>query len=75
VKVRPPGVNFINILCAAFVCADPESENRKVKLLVVFLLLESSCTKTARRTSMKLIPGEAKLDGLIRQLAFAVDDS
>ncbi len=35
-----PGVHFINVLWAAFTCADPESPKKTVKLLVFFCSFE-----------------------------------
>ncbi len=54
------GVNFINIVQAAFTQADPESIIKILKLSV-FTLSESACKKANYRTLMKLTPG-----GLIR---------
>jgi len=48
------GVNFINVLQAAFVCADPESAKKTVKLLVFFALSGSALAKAVLRTLMKL---------------------
>jgi len=52
-----PGVNFINILWAAFVGADPQSAKKAVKLSVFFPLSGSASAKPARRMLMKLNPG------------------
>ncbi len=63
IKEPPSGVNFINILRAAFTRADPESAKKTVKLLVCFTLLGSALVKAARRTLMKLTPGQTPLTG------------
>ncbi len=47
------GVNFINIICAAFALEDPKSAKKTFKLSVFFALLGSSCTKAAREMLMK----------------------
>ena len=52
-----PGVNFNNILCAAFLLADPESANKLLDLAIFFALLVSASVKAARRTLLKLTPG------------------
>jgi hypothetical protein len=51
------GVNFINILQAAFMHPDPKSVKKIVQLSVFFTLLGSARVKAARRTLMKLTPG------------------
>jgi len=52
------GVNFINILQAAFMHPDPKSVKKiVVQLSVFFTLLGSARVKAARRTLMKLTPG------------------
>jgi hypothetical protein len=51
-----PGVNFINILQAAFTCADPNSAKKIVKLSVFCALSGSVCTKAACKTLLKLTP-------------------
>jgi len=57
----PPssGVNFINVLLAAFACADPESTKKTDNLTVLFGLSGSARAKAARRMLMKLTPGRA----------------
>jgi len=52
------GVNFFNILWAAFTCADPESIKNIVKLSVFFALSGSVHSKSAHRTLMKLTLGD-----------------
>jgi len=52
-----PGVNFINVLQAAFACADPKSVKKTVKLSIFFALLGSAREKAIRRTLTKLTPG------------------
>ncbi len=51
------GVNFVNILCAAFTQADT-----KIVKISVKLFLGSTCVKAARKMLMKLTPdrGTAK---------------
>ncbi len=52
-----PGVNFINVLRAAFTRADPESAKKTVKLSVFFALSGSvKSVKAAHRTLVKLTP-------------------
>jgi len=50
------GVNFNNILQAAFAHADPKAQKDK-QLGCIFALLESVSAKAARRTLMKLTHG------------------
>ena len=50
------GVNFTNILQAAFTCADPKSAIKLLNLTVFFALLGSAHVKAARRTLVKLTP-------------------
>jgi len=50
------GVNFVNILQAAFMQADPESEKRQTTWLFFFHFVKSVCIKAARRMLMKLTP-------------------
>ncbi len=52
---KPPGVNFINVLLAAFMRTGLVSANNTVKSSVFFALLGSAHTKAARRTLMNLI--------------------
>jgi len=49
-----PGVNFINILQAAFTRADPKS----AKNTVFFALLGSAHVKAASEVLVKLTPGD-----------------
>ena len=53
---RTPGVNFTNILRAAFTRADPKSAKKTVKLSSFIALLGSARVKAARRTLVKLTP-------------------
>jgi len=55
---RKPGVNFINVLGAAFAYKDPESAKNSVKLSVFFGLSGSARAKAVPRTLMKLTPFE-----------------
>jgi len=51
-----PRVNFINVLTAAFTCADPKSIKKTNNLTVFFMHLRSAGAKAAHRTLMKLTP-------------------
>jgi len=51
-----PGVNFINVLQAAFTHANPKSSKKTAKLSVFFALSGSGGAKLAHRTLMKLTP-------------------
>jgi len=57
---RQPGVNFTNIIRAAFPRADPKSAKNNVKLSVFFVLLGSAHIKAACKMLMKLTTGEAE---------------
>ena len=50
------GVDFTNILRAAFTIADPKSTKKLLDLTVFFALLVSAGVKAARRMLMKLTP-------------------
>jgi len=50
------GVNFINVLRAAFMCADPESIRTQPTRQYHFTLLGSGRVNAARKTLMKLTP-------------------
>jgi len=52
-----PGVNFINILQKAFICADPKRAKNTVNPSVFFALLGSLQAKAFRKMLMKLTPG------------------
>jgi len=64
-----PGVNFINVLQAAFTCTDPHSVKFQLSLQYLFTLLGSARIKAAGRTLMKLTPGVNFIN--IPQMAFA----
>ncbi len=49
-----PGVNFINILQAAFTRADPESAKKELQLDCLCCSFEICASKAAYRTLMKL---------------------
>jgi len=51
-----PGVNFINVLRAALIHADPKSVKFMLSLQYPFLLLGSASVKAAQKTLMKLTP-------------------
>ena len=51
-----PGVNFTNILQAAFTPADPKSAKKTVKLSSLIALLGSVCVKAAPTMLVKLTP-------------------
>jgi hypothetical protein len=54
-----PGVNFVNVLCTAFMLSDPKSVKDTDDLTVFFMLLGSGSTsvKAVCRTLMKLPQG------------------
>ena len=54
---RKTGVNFTNVLWAAFMRADPKSAKKTVKLSSFIALLGSASVKAARRTLVELNPG------------------
>ena len=54
------GVNFSNILRAAFTYANPRSAKKTVNLTIFFVLLGSMCVKAANRRLMKLTQGDEK---------------
>ena len=56
-RERRPGVNFTNVLQAAFALVDPKSAKKTVKLSSFFALLGSASIKAARRMLVKLNPG------------------
>ncbi len=51
-----PGVNFINVLWAAFTCADPECAKKTYNFTVFFTLLGSVGIKAVHRMLMILSP-------------------
>ena len=53
---RIPGVNFTNVLGAAFMHTDPKSAIKLLNLTVFLALLGSSGVKAARRMLVKLTP-------------------
>jgi len=53
-----PGVNFINVLLAAFTRADPESVKFQLSHQYHFMLLGSARVKALRKTLMKLTPSQ-----------------
>ena len=55
-EVQAPGVNFINVLRAAFAHTDPESAKNTVKLSIFFVLMGSAIVKTVNKTLVKLKP-------------------
>jgi len=55
-QLWPPWVNFINVLRAAFVHADPKIVKKNDNLTVFFMLSGSAPVKATRRTLMKLAP-------------------
>jgi len=55
-KCKSPGVDFTNVLQAAFVCADPKSTKRQSSCQSFFVLLGSAHAKAAHRMLMKLSP-------------------
>jgi len=57
-----PGVNFINIIWAAFMCTDPKSTKYTDNLTVLFALLGSMHEKALGKMLIKLTPGSKQLD-------------
>ena len=57
------GVNFTNVLRAAFMRADPKSAIKLLNLTVFFALLGSARIKAARRTLVKLTPDHGSSNG------------
>ncbi len=53
----PTGVNFTNIIQAAFTHADPEQAKKTDNLTVFFMLLGSLGIKALLKTLMKKTPG------------------
>ncbi len=64
------GVNYTNILCAAFTHANPKSAKMTDGLTVFFALLGSALVKAARKTLMKLTPIGHRDSELIECFAF-----
>jgi len=56
-REQQPGVNFTNVLRAAFTLINPESVKKIENLTVSFTLLGSALIKAVCRTLMKLSPG------------------
>ena len=52
-RMMEPGVNFTNILQAAFTRADPKSAKKLLNLTVYFALLGPARVKAARRMLVK----------------------
>jgi len=80
-RKRITGVNFINVLRAAFALADPKSTKKTDNLTDFFALLGSACVKAARRMLLKLTPdvvGKLNLAKLVEGLRIehsCIDDS
>ncbi len=55
------GVNFINVICAAFTCADPESIKFFDNLTIILMHLGSAHVKAAHKMLMKLTPEFVKM--------------
>ncbi len=74
VKVSP-GVNFINVLGAAFMCTDPESANKCDSLVSTqqcrFTLLGPTSVKAASKMMVKVSPriSDAVLSGHLTPVA------
>ena len=60
-QVLLPGVNFTNVLRAAFALVDPISAKKLLNLTVFFALLGFAHVKAARRTLVKLNPGRVSV--------------
>ncbi len=52
-----PGLNFINVLRTAFMCADPRSIKKTVKFSIFFTLSRPMSVKAQCKTLVKLTPG------------------
>ena len=52
-----PGVNFTNVLRAAFTLVDPKTVKMIYNLTVFLMLLGSASIKVERKMLMKLSPG------------------
>jgi hypothetical protein len=50
------GLNFINVLRTAFTLTDPKSVKKTIKWSSMFTLLGSTIVKAARKTLVKLTP-------------------
>jgi len=55
-QAMTPGVNFINVLCAAFIQADPQSVKIQLSCQYLFTLLGSVRIEAAHKMLMKLTP-------------------
>ena len=62
------GVNFTNVLRAAFALVDTKSAKKTVRLNSFFALLGSASVKAARRTLVKLNPGHAVKSSYVNQI-------
>jgi len=60
---RNPGVNFINVLWAAFTLRDPKSIKIQSSCQYLFVLLRSAFIETSRKMLMKLTPGCRRFAG------------
>jgi len=56
-KACRQGVNFFNVLCTAFVCADPKSANKTDDLIVFFCAFGIYTPESCSKTLMKLTLG------------------
>jgi len=62
------GANFTNILCEAFISADPKSIKIQSSHRYLFVLLGSALVKAAHKTLLKLTPAVVNSSGeLIRK--------
>jgi len=59
-----PGVNFINILRAAFTHVYPKSANRNLSIDCLLCFLESACVKASRKHIGEIDPKNLKLNSL-----------
>ncbi len=71
-KLATTGVNFINVLWAAFTHTNPKSAKKIVKLSIFFALLGSARSKAVCRTLMKWNPGFQHRAVTFVELGYAV---
>jgi len=61
-EIELPGVNFTNVLQAAFMLVDPKSAKKQLELTVFFALLGPASVKAAHKMLMKLTYGFKKYE-------------
>jgi len=65
-----PGLNFINVLCTAYMHTDPESVKDTDDLTVFFMLSGSTSVKAAHKMLVKLTPNFVQLLKFFNVLQF-----